>query len=77
MYCDDGPEYAGSTLLALAQKRGIKLNCIPPSNPQQCLYRAIQPDGHLQMAVDCLWMGAAEPAAGHGRTSFYLDNLIR
>nr|WP_275574856.1 IS3 family transposase [Ventosimonas gracilis] len=36
--CDNGPEYAGSTLLAWAQKRGIKFDFIQPGKPQQNAY---------------------------------------
>ncbi|NRF50618.1 transposase, partial [Pseudomonas stutzeri] len=32
------PEYAGSTLLVWAQKRGIKLDFIQPGKPQQNAY---------------------------------------
>lgn len=50
--CDNGPEYVGSTLSTWAQTRGIKLEFIQPGKPQQkCLYRAVQPDSPVRMAV--------------------------
>ncbi|MFY4257935.1 IS3 family transposase [Achromobacter xylosoxidans] len=36
--CDNGPEYTDSTLLAWAQKRGIRLEFIQPDKPQQNAY---------------------------------------
>jgi len=36
--CDNGPDYAGSTLSIWAQKRGIKLDFIQPGKPQQNAY---------------------------------------
>ena len=36
--CDNGPEYAGNTLIAWAKKQNIRLNFIQPGKPQQNAY---------------------------------------
>lgn len=33
--CDNGPEYAGNTLIMCAERRNITLNFIQPGKPQQ------------------------------------------
>ena len=36
--CDNGPEYAGNTLITWAQQQNIRLNFIEPGKPQQNAY---------------------------------------
>ena len=36
--CDNGPEYAGNTLIMWAERKNITLNFIQPGKPQQNAY---------------------------------------